>query len=98
MADVVAQGYGLGQVLVQVEGAGNGAANLGHLQSVGYAGNEVIAGGSDEDLGFVLQPTEGLAVEDSVAIALEFAADGRRCFRPFPSFALKTFRGKGRKE
>ena len=74
VADIVAEGGGLRQVFVQVEGAGDGAGDLGDLQRVGEPGDVVIAGGGDEDLGLVLEAAECLAVDDAVAIALVLGA------------------------
>ena len=37
----------------------------------------MVAEGRDEDLGFVLEAAECLAVEDAVAVALVFGADVR---------------------
>jgi len=37
MPQVMGQGQGLGQLLVQVELAGNGTTDLGHLKGVGQA-------------------------------------------------------------
>ena len=43
VAKIVAEGDGLGQVLVEVQGAGDGARDLHHLQCVRQAGAEVIS-------------------------------------------------------
>src|SRR5690606_16483498 len=75
---IVGQGDGFQQVLVEAQHAGDGAADLGNLQRVGEAGAEQVALVVDEDLGLVLQPAEGGAVDDTVAVALEFAAEPRR--------------------
>ena len=76
VAEVVAEPDRLGQVLVEAERAGDGASDPAGLQRVGEAGAVVVALGRDEDLGLVLEPPEGLGVDDAVAVALERRADG----------------------
>ncbi len=92
MAEVVAQGDGLGQVLVQVQGAGDGAGDLAQFQGVGQARAVMVAFGRDEHLGLVLQAAERLGVQDAVAIALERRAHRRRFFRPLAA-AVAAARG-----
>ena len=50
---------------------GDGPGNLRHLERVGEARPVVVAARGEEDLGLVLQATEGLGVDDPIAIALE---------------------------
>jgi hypothetical protein len=78
MADVVAEGRRLGEVFVQVQRPRDGSRQLGDLDGVRQARDEVVLGGSDEHLRLVLQPAEGLGVEDAVAVALIVGADRRR--------------------
>jgi len=75
VSQVVSERYGLGEVFVQVEGARDGARDLADFESVGEAGNIVVAERRDENLGLVLEAAECLAVDDSVAVALVFGAD-----------------------
>ena len=77
VAEVVAEPDGLGEVFVEREGAGDGACDPADLERVGHARAEVIAFGCDEDLRLVLEATEGLAVDDAVAVALERRAQRR---------------------
>ena len=71
VADVVAQRDRLGQRLVEAEGPGQRAGDLGDLQRVGQPGDEVVAVGVQEHLRLVLEPAERLGVQDPVAVALE---------------------------
>ncbi len=71
VAEVVPEPDRLGQVLVEAERPGNRAGDPTGLQRVGEAGSVVIPLGRDEDLGLVLEPPEGLRVDDAVAVALE---------------------------
>lgn len=64
------EGDGLGEILVEAEGAGDGPGDLGHLQGVGEAGAVVVPGPAREDLGLVLQAAEGGGVEDPVPVLL----------------------------
>jgi hypothetical protein len=81
MAEVVGEGQGLGQILVEPEGAGERPGDLADLDGVGQAGAEVIALMVDENLGLVLEPPEGGGMDDPVPVALELAAGGRNRFR-----------------
>ena len=71
VAEVVAEPDRLGQVLVQAQRAGHRAGDPAGLERVGEPGPVVVALGGDEDLGLVLEPAEGLGVDDPVAVALE---------------------------
>ena len=51
--------------------AASDARDLGHLEGVRQARDVVVALGVDEHLRLVLEPAEGLGVEDPVAVALE---------------------------
>ena len=76
MAQVVAQGDGLGQILVQPQGAGDGAGDLRDLQRVGQPGAVMVPLGRKKDLGLLLQAAERLAVDNAVAVPLVARADG----------------------
>ena len=70
VAEVVAERQALGQVLVQPQGPRDRAPDLRDLQRVGEARAVVVALVVDEDLRLVLEPPEGRAVDDPVAVAL----------------------------
>lgn len=74
MAEIVGQGDRLGQILVQPQRAGGGAADRGHLDRVREAGSVVVAGPVEKHLGFSIQPPEGRAVDDSRPVALDLGA------------------------
>jgi hypothetical protein len=69
VAQVVPQGDGLGQVLVQAERAGDASGDLRDLDRVGEPGAEVVPFVRNEDLRLVFQPPEGPGVDDPVAVA-----------------------------
>ena len=71
VAEIVAEPDRLGQVLVQAQRPGDRAGDPAGLQRMGEPGPVVVALGGDEDLGLVLEPAEGLGVDDAVAVALE---------------------------
>ncbi len=71
MAEIVGEGDRLGQVLVQTQGARDGACDLRHLDGVGEARAEHVAFVIDEDLGLVLESPEGRGMNDAIAIALK---------------------------
>jgi hypothetical protein len=71
VAEIVAEPDRLGQVLVQPQRPRHRAGDPAGLERVGEPGPVVIALGGDEDLGLVLEPAEGLGVDDAVAVALK---------------------------
>ena len=71
---IVAQGDGLGQVLVEPQADRHGAGDLRHLEHMGEPGAVVVAGRGEEHLGLVLEPPEGLGMDDPVPVALEVGA------------------------
>ena len=75
VAQIVAEGDRLGQLLVQPQHLGDGAGDLRHLEGVRQARPVVIAGRREEHLRLVLQAAERLGVDDAVAIALERRPD-----------------------
>ena len=80
--EVVAEGDGFGQLLVQPQHLRDRAGDLRHLERVREPRAVVIAGRREEHLRLVLQPAKRLAVDDAVAIALER--------RPHVVFGLRT--------
>jgi len=52
---------GLGQILVEAQGLGDGAADLGDLQGVAQARAQVVLARGDEYLRLVCQASEGAA-------------------------------------
>ena len=75
VTEIVTERNRLGQLFVQPQHLGDGPRDLGHLQRVREARAIVIARGREEDLGLVLQPSERLAVDDAIPIALEAGAN-----------------------
>ena len=95
VAEIVPQGDGLGQVLVEAQGPGDGAGHLGHLQGMGQARAVVVPQGCQEHLGLVLEPPEGVAVDDPVAVELKGGAHLARILRDRPSLGLGAGTGEG---
>ena len=88
VSEVVPQGDGLRQVLVEPQGPGDGAGNLCHLEGVDEARAIVVAFRRKKDLRLVGKPAEALAVEDAVPIALEASAQGVGLLEGGPSQGL----------
>ena len=59
MPEVVGERDGFGEVFIQPQRAGDGAADGRHLDGVGQARAEVVAGAVEKDLRLVLEPPEG---------------------------------------
>ena len=70
VAQIMAQGNGLRQILIQRQRSGDGSADPGDLQGMGHAGTIVITLRAQKHLGLVHQTAEGLAVDDPVAVPL----------------------------
>ena len=85
MPQVMTQGDGLRQILIETQSPGNGPGNLGHLQRVGQPGAVVVPLGGQKHLGLVLQPPEGLTMKDPIPVPLIRGAQAAFLFRPFPS-------------
>jgi ADP-ribose pyrophosphatase len=85
MPEVMRQGDGLGEIFVESEGACDAATDGGDFDGMGQAGAVVIAGPIEEDLGLVLESSEGGAVHDAFAIPLEFGAVGMQRLRELPT-------------
>ncbi len=82
--EIVPQRYGFGQILVQGQGTRNCPGNLRDLQGMSQAGPIVIPLGREEYLGFILQASKCLAVQDTVAIHLENRAHRAGLFLDSP--------------
>ena len=88
VAEVVPQGYGLGQVLVEPERPRDGSSHLGHLEGVDEPRAVVVPLGGQKHLRLVGKPAEALAVENAVPVALEAGAQGVRLLGGGPSQGL----------
>jgi hypothetical protein len=96
VAEIVAERRALGEVLVEANRAGERACNLGHFQSVGQPGAEMIPFVKHEDLGLVGETAERGGVDNAVAIASKRAACGAGGLRIEPAAAVTYIRCKRR--
>ena len=85
VSQVMGQADGLGQILVEAQGTGNGAGDLRHLQRVGEPGAVEVALRREEHLRFLLEPPERLAVDDPVTVPLEHRTDRVLLFGSHPA-------------
>jgi hypothetical protein len=95
VAEVVAEGDGLGQVLVEAEGLGDRSGDLGDLETMGQPRPVVVPEGREKDLRLVLEPPEGLRMDDPVAVALEVGPEDMRHFGPDPPLRMDAEAGLG---
>ncbi len=98
VAQVVAEGHGFGQVLVEPQGTGDGSGDAHDLQGVGHSGTVVVALGLEEDLSLVLQAAKGLGVDNAVHVPLEAGADVAGGDVSLPAAALGGKGGVGCKK
>ena len=98
VAQVVAEGHGFGQVLVEPQGTGDGSGDAHDLQGVGHSGTVVVASGLEEDLSLVLQAAKGLGVDNAVHVPLEAGADVAGGDVSLPAAALGGKGGVGCKK
>src|ERR1043165_10205254 len=80
MPQVVREGDSLRQVLVHAQGAGDSAGYLRHLQRMRQARAVMVPYRTDEDLRFVLEPTERLGMDHPISVALKRRALRRQLF------------------
>ena len=96
--EVVAEGDGLGQVLVEAEGLGDRPGDLGDLEAVGQPRPVVVPKGREEDLGLVFEAAEGLGVDDPVAVALEVGPENVLRLRTDAALGARAEAGLGRQD
>ena len=95
VAQIVAVGRRLRQILVEPQAPGNGAGDAADLDGVGHAGAVVVPLRLQKDLGLVLEPPEGLGVDDPVDVPLEAGAGGTGLQRRLPPPGLGRQACKG---
>ena len=88
VAQVVPQGGGFRQVLVQVQRPGHRPGQAADLQRVGQTGAVMVPLRLQKHLGLVLQAAEGLGVGDPVNIPLKAGADLALRLRLQAAFAV----------
>ncbi len=76
MTQIVRQRYGLDQIFIELQSAGDGATQLRHLKRVRHPRAKEIAFMVQEHLRLVNQAPERGGMHDTVAIALERIACG----------------------
>ena len=74
MPEIVCQGQGLGQIVVDAERTADAAGDLGHLDRMGQARPVIIPFVKDENLGLVFEAAEGRAVDHPIPVALKMTA------------------------
>jgi hypothetical protein len=91
MPEVTGEGDGFSQVFIECQGTAEGAGQGGDFDRVGEAGADMIPGAVEGNLSFIFKATEGGAVNDPLAVPLEFRAEVVGFLRVFPTQALPTF-------
>ena len=74
MAEVVRQGDGFGEIVIQPQGAGDVARDGGHFDGVREPRAQMVAGAVEENLRLVFQPAKGARMDDAIAVALIMGA------------------------
>ena len=75
VTEVVAHADRFDEIFVQAKSPADRTPNLSDLQCVREPGAIVVAGGSDEDLCFVLEAPKTLRVDDPIAVPLKWSSD-----------------------
>ncbi len=88
VSEVVCQANCLREVLIQAQSPGCGTRYLRDLDGVCDARAVEVAFVIHEDLGFIDQASEGVGMNDPVAIALEFASEFGLRLRVAPAAGL----------
>ena len=71
VAEIVRQRQGLGEILVEPKGAGDGAGDLRDFKAMGQTGAVEIALVIDKNLGLVLEAAKRGRMDDAVTVALK---------------------------
>ena len=71
MTQVMTQGDGFSQILIEIQGTAYGASYLRDLQGVGERRYIVITLRSNEILCLMLEATKSLGMDNTVSVALE---------------------------
>jgi hypothetical protein len=95
MTYVMDQRQRFGQILIQFQNRRDGTGNLRNFDGVSQAIPEMVRDTTGENLGFVLQTSEGSRVNDAVAIALELVSIGVRQFRVAAAVAALNRKAEG---
>ena len=74
MADIVAEGDGLRQILVETQASRDGPRYLRHFETMCHARAIMIAS-HDVDLGLPLETPKRFRMQDAVTVALEFCPE-----------------------
>jgi hypothetical protein len=96
VSEIVSQCRRLGQILVESESPRDDTRDLRHLQGVRQSRAVVVARGSEEDLRLVHQPSEGLRMNDAVAVALKFGAVDALHIRMIAPLRVRRQKSMGR--
>ena len=97
MAQIVGKRDCFREVFVKRQCARDCAADRGHLNGMGQARTQMIAGPVQKNLCLVLEPAKGARMNDPCAIALKFCAVGMAALRVFSAARSARFLGKRRK-
>src|SRR6266566_2072790 len=97
MAQIVGKRDCFREVFVKRQCARDCAADRGHLNGMGQARTQMIAGPVQKNLCLVLEPAKGARMNDPCAITLKFRAIGMAGLRIFSTARIAGFLGKRRK-
>jgi hypothetical protein len=92
VAQIVTEGNGLGELLVEPQHLGYAPGDLRYLERMRETCPIVIASRREEHLRLVLEAPERLAVNDAIAIALEGRPNRVLRLRPNPALAVGALR------
>jgi hypothetical protein len=71
MAEIVTEGDGFGQILIEGQGASHGPGDLRYLEGMGQSCPVMIALGREKHLGFIFKAAKRFAMKNSVPIVLK---------------------------
>lgn len=88
MPQIMPQGNGLNQIIIQPQGLRNGSGSLRNFQGMGQTVPVVVALRRQKDLGLILQSPKGLTVQDPVTVPLVDCPDITLLLITIPSPAV----------
>ena len=72
VAKIMGESQRFCQILIQMQGAGNGTRDLRHFDRMGESGSEMVALMMHKDLGFMFHPAKSGAMDNPVPVTLEY--------------------------
>ena len=95
MSKIVSQRSGFGQIFVQSQSTRHDTRDLRNLQGMRQTGAVMVTLGREEDLRFIHQTAEGLAMRDLITVTLKLGTQTAGLLIAVAAFCLRGTEGIG---